>query len=910
MIRLVFPLVLLGVVAAEPLRCIGQQSKEGDEFELSFEQFSQKRYSDRQQATLEAWRRREKSRDQVQQATRHPDPEVARRAKWILRQWQLGALPDTPPEISRLLQRSEGPEAIESLLEVGQFTAAIIAIEESAGTPNERAIQQRIASALQRRFPIYVHFALESDSLQPLLELIDLVADSTELAMCRLQLLQQMGTEVPDDELLPRSSVQWPQMEKQRATAAILVALGRVADAIEVAKQTVDPNLLHQCQMIGSMWREAAIGQSQLAEQAEVGGTEYFTRWAMTLIDAERAGDAAFVRRAVDALSGPPVDKTISLGNQWRWQTLASHGFIDEALKIATETNRDDAAKLAMAAARPREALEALGYPLERLDLDLHEWIKRATEKQQSSGAKSVVEEVQNLFSMLEILVSIGRHDAAWEICDQLSKSPVMLGNYRLREFLLLTLTKTRRKDWILEFAVLENDRTISRISLQTIARTLPDADFGTLDAVIQGLTQLLPSQSNRERFQAAYQLMNGEIPSDFNRQQDFERLFRFLTQDPTTSQNGLPRARRRYLANLNIVQLFARHGESELATTTLRQLATRGDAKALFMLAEQELNGGRIQAARELFQAVYDQIVSQGKHQNRIATADDSGLAGKALIGLWTVARRSGDEQLSRELEREIELSLCTPSIATRTLIAEYLGEQGSTSLAIRAFKTMLPIVALGDPENGSFYDVARRYSTLASDTAPSEAAHWFDLAIGGVIESVDFRASAYVTLPMYVHRWALEDAVNRGDEPMATLCLKRIMRLDPLDIDFAERLLPAMRDAGMAKAADRTLDQLINLGIQYSAQFPFDAMSANNLAWVAAMNEKRLEDALELSKLAVTTEPQSAIYRDTLAEILFLLGRREEALQIEKSCLLDDPDQWHLYEQIKKYRQALTEK
>ncbi|MDG2220629.1 MAG: hypothetical protein P8L85_04575, partial [Rubripirellula sp.] len=589
---------------------------------------------------------------------------------------------------------------------------------------------------------------------------------------------------------------------------------------------------------------------------------------------------------------------------------LASHGFIDEALKIATQINRDDAANIAMAAARPREALEALGYPLERLDLDLQEWIERAIDKQQASGSKSVVEEAQNLFSMLEVLVSIGRHDAAWEICDQVSKSPVMLGNYRLREFLLLTLTKTRRKDWILEFAVLESDRSISRISLQTIARTLPDADLATLDAVIQGLTQILPDQANRERFQAAYQLMNGEIPSGFDRQQDFEQLFDFLTNNQTRSQRGLTRTRQRYLANLNIVQLFARHGESELATATLRQLATRGDSKALLMLAEQELNGGRIRAAEELFQAVYDQIARQGRRQNRFATADDSGLAGKALIGLWTTARRSGDEQLTAELEREIQLSLCTPSIATRSLIAEYLSEQGSTSLAIQAYKTMLPIVALGDPENGSLYDVARRYSTLASKTAPSEAAHWFDLAISGVIESVDFRASAYITLPMYVHRWALEAAVDRGDEPAATRRLNLIMRIDPLDIDFAERLLPAMREAGMPEAANLALDQLIDLGIEYSAKFPFDAMSANNLAWVAAMNERRLDDALKLSTIAVTAEPESAIYRDTLAELLFLLGRKQEALQIEQSCLLDDPDQWHLHEQIEKYQQALTEK
>ena len=32
------------------------------------------------------------------------------------------------------------------------------------------------------------------------------------------------------------------------------------------------------------------------------------------------------------------------------------------------------------------------------------------------------------------------------------------------------------------------------------------------------------------------------------------------------------------------------------------------------------------------------------------------------------------------------------------------------------------------------------------------------------------------------------------------------------------------------------------------------------------------------------------------------------EEALQIEQACLLDDPTQWHLHEQIEKYSQAIA--
>ena len=65
---------------------------------------SQGSYAERQQATLDLWRSRDVTRDEVQDATRDPDPEVAQRAKWILRQWQRGALPDNTADISRFLR--------------------------------------------------------------------------------------------------------------------------------------------------------------------------------------------------------------------------------------------------------------------------------------------------------------------------------------------------------------------------------------------------------------------------------------------------------------------------------------------------------------------------------------------------------------------------------------------------------------------------------------------------------------------------------------------------------------------------------------------------------------------------------------------------------------------------------------
>src|SRR6056297_819318 len=149
----------------------------------SVDRLSREDYADRQQATLEMWKRRDDFRDTVQRAARHRDPEIAGRANWILRQWRRGALPDTPPHISRLLQQSDHPEAVDRLLEAGQFAAAVVAVEESAGTIDHESIQRRATAALLRRFPIYVHLAIEHEALRELLQLVDLVAVSPAMAL-------------------------------------------------------------------------------------------------------------------------------------------------------------------------------------------------------------------------------------------------------------------------------------------------------------------------------------------------------------------------------------------------------------------------------------------------------------------------------------------------------------------------------------------------------------------------------------------------------------------------------------------------------------------------------------------------------------------------------------------------------
>ena len=328
----------------------------------------------------------------------------------------------------------------------------------------------------------------------------------------------------------------------------------------------------------------------------------------------------------------------------------------------------------------------------------------------------------------------------------------------------------------------------------------------------------------------------------------------------------------------------------------------------ALSRMAAHQLEAGRTETANYLFRAVFDQVADRYQTSRRLTSVSDGVSALKARIGAWIVARRTEDDVTSEDLRREIRFALCSPSTQLRNEVADYLTDQGEEVLAMEIYESLLPMTVFGTSDGTSLYDVARSYSLLARKSNPSEAARWFDLAVGGTLDSINYRPGAYITLPLYVRRWAVEAAIKNKDRYEIQRHVDRILQLDPLDIDFAERLLPEMRKAGMSDIADDTLDKIVQQGIEYAIRFPLDAMTCNNLAWVAAMNDRHLEDALWLSQAAVTAEPESAIYRDTIAEVLFRLDRKVEAYQVEKSCLLDDPTQWHLHEQVRKYADAIN--
>ncbi|MBC7783373.1 MAG: hypothetical protein H7144_05990 [Burkholderiales bacterium] len=83
-----------------------------------------------------------------------------------------------------------------------------------------------------------------------------------------------------------------------------------------------------------------------------------------------------------------------------------------------------------------------------------------------------------------------------------------------------------------------------------------------------------------------------------------------------------------------------------------------------------------------------------------------------------------------------------------------------------------------------------------------------------------------------------------------------------------------------------------------------PKEAMLNNDFAWLCARAGKHLDEALTHAQEAVKRAPGNAAYLDTLAEVLFRLGRAGEAVEIERQAIELMPDDEFLVSQIARFK------
>lgn len=937
-------------------------------------------FDDRVQTTLKWWRDRDQWRTHVIEATRHPDPEISDRARWVQSQWQRGILADTPNELANVLAKVTPAEAIEVLLEAGRFRAAAVAIEESAGTIEYEAILARVSLVVESRYPIYARTAILQNSLPDLIAFLDLASANKKIALCRDTLIRRPG----DSPSLPASAENWRADQRAEALCVMHLMRGNDNAAAEIAQkhdelsqqttaETDETNasrhsLTRVVRMVTSDWNSIAkecAAEAKRLEQASQEGSpanqlsardEAIRHWSDTLIAATRSGNTTLRQQAIDALTREDTETLSPSYETLRWRTLLIHGEVDSAIDILAKNSPREASAIAVKTSRHARGLQLLGFDAEQLDTHLEQWLDEAinqqrsvSEKELSSGSEvSPQERVLDCLALMRVAIDVGRKDIAYRIATQLSDSRLYVKaspgreSVLARHFVIATLAATSQTDWIFQLAAPEKPSLLSRLSLRLVSRVVDPTNEELLYYLNWFIFHHRPHWPTEKCFITACEIARAE-PRDVRRHRDWidqigEHLrsgesesdlqLRTKVDEYTLSESDVPSPEQWKL-------LFEAHGRLDFVRAITRDQANQGDLQARLKLLTDRHRDAPHTPTPEDLEDIWNELTSEPQMVLKSGLRTDAMVGFEVVLQQFLFAQRDGDQTLANELRSQLRVMAASPSTDMRQQMADTLADAGMWELAEELYQSLLLITAFESDETLAMMDIARAYNRfvfqrttnepvdegnaaeaeleqLTSDAIEKrrQAVRWYDLSFAGTLAASDYQEINYVLLPQLILRNQLElilqsdqKQLSPNEQQEVERIFRLLLRFEPIEIHTAELTLPRIKQLGMGESADEWLDQIVTAGKRHLHQFPNDATTANNVAWCAVRNHSRLDDALAMSRQAVAIEPDSAVYRDTLAEVLAQMGEIDQALQLERTGLLDDPGQWHLHLQIDRF-------
>ncbi|MFC7336578.1 hypothetical protein ACFQY0_05260 [Haloferula chungangensis] len=140
--------------------------------------------------------------------------------------------------------------------------------------------------------------------------------------------------------------------------------------------------------------------------------------------------------------------------------------------------------------------------------------------------------------------------------------------------------------------------------------------------------------------------------------------------------------------------------------------------------------------------------------------------------------------------------------------------------------------------------------------------------------------------------------------DREAAIEMLERCHNRGATDGSMADYFFPALRSVGLTEQHDRWFEETWKSYVDVLERFPGSHNTRNTAAWTAARANRRLDQAEKMITEALEAMPRQAAYLDTLGEIWFCRGDREKALKWSTKALLHEPGESTLVRQHERFR------
>jgi tetratricopeptide (TPR) repeat protein len=199
-------------------------------------------------------------------------------------------------------------------------------------------------------------------------------------------------------------------------------------------------------------------------------------------------------------------------------------------------------------------------------------------------------------------------------------------------------------------------------------------------------------------------------------------------------------------------------------------------------------------------------------------------------------------------------------------------------------------------------FYAALLLGKVAAESGRDADAAEFYEKTLRAKLEG-NFRISDD-ELQTQIHYRRARIAQARNDLPAANREVQDLLQQNPGSNDETIAVIRWLKETNRPEQAKVMFDKIFEQSKSQLDAEDFKAGLQNDLAWLCARCNERLDLALELSHAAVEASPETAAFLDTAAEANYRKGNVDEAIRLETRALELSPDNDFMREQLQRFK------
>jgi len=838
------------------------------------------RFPVRERASRFLWEAGRAAEPALREAIRSDDAEVVARAQRILQRFKYGIYPDTPQEIvARITQYRYGDlnqkrAALKMLMQKGEVTTMLTLVETEPDEAVRLSITQSFRDDAQKIVP---HLILAGETAKAE-QLIELAATGSEGMRNYAVYLLHVGRLDAKIAELRKTLQQKPDTTRWRLLAYLLRAKGDVDAAQAAADEAGNAAMTLGLLLERGRWAELAEHQKTEAAKRSVQLSKPVESLGYLAAYQRLAGDAKQFDAALQALHKLAADKP---EKGWHCaEALLINGRVEEAVELLRKDHRAAAFELLDAQLRLREALalEGVSDP-GSLGLPWMAALGTAPPDDADTAAKrEYLEQKAARFSgglrVAGLLCRLGQQETAGPLFDELARRAQEDENLHLR-----AVCEAEYRAGLRDRALLHAAAAIGRQADRRVLASL----FPKQTDVAQVWWEYFRAKSPEQPASESLALV--------------EAMLRPSAQPPSLADDlraAEERAktlgakdRAKWLVALGATcrtrgqktRALAYFEQAAALVPSVASLTRVGD-----LLAEE----GRWKEAADAYGRAWD---SDKSHALALC------LQGHAMV-------RSGEKKQGQRL---MDMALLMPLANgnARYYLAKGLEDHGLEEEANRQWDLIVRTGQFGDwAGNEAARKLGNRFSGQDNLKA---AAYWERLLLSCLKTSTGAsKIGGYLKLSHLIHKARARGLLAAGkiDAALAEIELSR--QAMPGSIGLAEDLVSELVKAGRKAEADALFAKVFAANEAVCKDFPKAATWLNNTAWLAARCDRNLDAALGYATRATELAPDKPGYLDTLAEVHYRRGNRDQAVKLAKRCLELAPEDVHYQEQLARFEKG----